>query len=380
MNNVWHRALARRLDRHSLVTPAKADPADVVAGMCGAHAQVMSAAEWSIGLRLDGTGRDEIRHALWTDRSLVKTFGPRGTVHLLPTRDLPLWVGAFSRIPPMPSLQPHGIRMTPEQTEQVIAAIADILADTELTVDELTEAIVTATGPWAGDPVIPAFQGAWARWRQAVTQAAHRGVLCFGTNRGRNVTYTSPHHWSAGFTPADPVASAAELARRYLRSYGPATPAEFARWLGTPPTMASELFKSMDHELQPVELDGSTAWLVAGDDDQFPEPAGLRLLPYFDAYQVGSHPRGLVFPGRASERALSRGQAGNYQVLLIDGMVAGVWHQKRSGRKLHVTVEPLGRLSGVRRRALDDQVARLGEFLDARPELTIGTVTTGPHA
>ena len=62
-------------------------------------------------------------------------------------------------------------------------------------------------------------------------------------------------------------------------------------------------------------------------------PHGVRLLPYFDAYVVGCQPRELLFPGRAAERALAGGQAGNYQVLLIDGVVAGVWHQRRSGRR-----------------------------------------------
>jgi hypothetical protein len=57
-----------------------------------------------------------------------------------------------------------------------------------------------------------------------------------------------------------------------------------------------------------------------------------------------------------------------------------VWHQRRSGRRLAVTVEPLEPLRDARRRELDQQVERLGEFLGCRPELTIGTVTAGAHA
>ena len=45
-------------------------------------------------------------------------------------------------------------------------------------------------------------------------------------------------------------------------------------------------------------------------------PRGVRLLPYFDAYTVGCHPREQLFPGLAAQRALSRGQAGNVPVLL----------------------------------------------------------------
>jgi hypothetical protein len=88
----------------------------------------------------------------------------------------------------------------------------------------------------------------------------------------------------------------------------------------------------------------------------------------------------MLFPGRAGERALARTQAGNYPVLLVDGVVAGVWHQKRSGRRIAITVEPLGRLSASRRRALDAEVGRIGTIVEGRAELSIGTVTVGPHA
>ena len=96
--------------------------------------------------------------------------------------------------------------------------------------------------------------------------------------------------------------------------------------------------------------------------------------------QVGSHPREQLFPGRAWERALSRGQAGNFPVLLVDGVVGGVWHQKRSGKRIAVTVEPLVTLTKAQLAELDDQTQRVGEILEAVAELTIGKVTVGPHA
>ena len=74
------------------------------------------------------------------------------------------------------------------------------------------------------------------------------------------------------------------------------------------------------------------------------------------------------------------GQAGNYPVLLVDGVVGGLWHQRRSGRKLAVTVEPLAALTATQRRQLDDEVALVGEVMQATPTLTVGTVTVGPHA
>lgn len=378
----WAEVCARRLERHALSAPSHdARPADTVRAMCGAHAQVMSAAELSIGLRIAGITSAEVREALWGERSLVKTRGPRGTVHLLPAEDLPMWTGALSALPPSRNVNTKDAPLTPEQTEEVIEAITDALDNAELTVDELTEAIVARTGPWAGELAMPAFQGMWPRWRWAEGTASNRGALCFGANLGRKVTYTSPRRWLPGFRPDEGRAALSNLVKSYLHSYGPATPEHFARWLSVPQRWATELFDSLSGELEQVQVGGNVAWVVAGDTAaSSTPPQGVRLLPYFDAYVVGCHPRELLFPGRAYERALSGGQAGNLPVLLVDGVVAGLWHQRRSGRKLEITVEPFGQLTPTQRRELDGQVDRIGAFLEGIPQLTIGTVTIGPHA
>jgi hypothetical protein len=308
-------------------------------------------------------------------------YGPRGTVHLLPTQDLPMWTGALSATPYGQDADPRNELLTTEQAEAIIAAIAVVLDDAELTADELTEALVDQVGSWAGDPVMAAFQGMWPRWRMAQATAGVRGVFCFGPNRGRNVTYTSPRRWLPGFRPAEERTALAGLVSGYLHSYGPATPQQFAQWLAAPRRWAAELFDSLSSQLQQVEVDGAQAWVAAGDT-QAPSttPQGVRLLPYFDAYAVGCHPRERLYPGRAAERALAAGQAGPFPVLLIQGTVAGVWHQRRSGRKLDITVEPFTDLTAAQRRELGDQVERIGVILEGKPRLTIGPVTAGAHA
>ena len=374
----WSAVVARRLARHGLAAPLAGSPEDVVRAMCGAHAQVMVAGELSVALRLAGGSRAAVQAALWTDHTLTKTYGPRGTVHFLPTADLPMWTGALSALPPH-SPFPEGVRLTPEQTESVLAGIAAVLADAELTVDELTGALADTVGAWAADRVMPAFQELWPRWRQATGLAAHRGVLCFGPNRGRKVTYTSPRRWLPGLTP-DPAGVGA-LLRSYLHAYGPARPRDFAQWLAAPPSWAAGVFADHGGALQSVVVDGVEGRVVAGDVELPADPPrGLRLLPYFDAYVVGSHPRERVYPGRAADRALAGSQAGNFPVLLLDGVVAGVWHQKKAGKRLAVTVEPLRPLPAARRRELATQADRVAEILGGTADLTVGTVTVGAHA
>lgn len=209
--------------------------------------------------------------------------------------------------------------------------------------------------------------------------AGLRGTLCFGPNRGRKVTYTNPARWLPSLPPADPRAALTHVVTSYLHAYGPSTPQRFAHWLNAPVRWASELFASLADELQPVEVEGTPAWVLA-DDTTMPDtpPRGLHLLPYFDgyAYRVGNQPPELLYPGRVGERVLP----GNFQLLIVDGVVGGLWHQRRSGHKLDVTVESLVRLTAAQRDELEHRVARIGEILQAKPQLTFAPVTVGGHA
>ena len=60
------------------------------------QAQVMSAAELTLNARIEDLRRDDIRDALWTHRTLVKTWAMRGTLHLVAADELPELVGALA--------------------------------------------------------------------------------------------------------------------------------------------------------------------------------------------------------------------------------------------------------------------------------------------
>lgn len=397
----WEQATGRRLERHGLAAPVARERLAAQAGMiCGVHAQVMTAGELSLALRVERATRADVRAALWKEHTLVKTYGPRGTVHLLPAAELAAWCAALDAVPFGGGRHAAGIAFSDEEEARVVAAIADALAEAApvaasagaapagsvpaLTADELTEALAERCGPWAVEESVPAFQGLWPRWRQSVHRAAHAGALCFGPPRGRTVTFTNPRHLVPGFDAGDVSGDPADwLALRWLRTYGPATAPEFAKWAAAPQGWARACFETLAAagEIEPVSFVGEEAWIVAGDRE-FPAdaPQSVRLLPYFDAYGIGCHPRARLFPGRAAERALARGQAGPYPLLLLDGVVGGVWHQRRAGRRAVITVEPLRRLTAARRRALESEAERVASALEGRLELAIGPVRVGAHA
>src|SRR5690242_18172501 len=93
----WARAAAWRAHRHCLGRRAPAGSMLAVASrLCGLHAQVLSCAELTAWARVEDLDRQAVQRALWDDRTLVKTWAMRGTLHLLPSDEFALWRGALS--------------------------------------------------------------------------------------------------------------------------------------------------------------------------------------------------------------------------------------------------------------------------------------------
>ena len=91
----WPQVHAFRVQRHHLAKRApKKDLVRVAGDIGGAQAQVMSAAELQLAARTAVSVTD-VRNALWKDRSLVKTWLMRGTLHLVPAEDLPVFTAAM---------------------------------------------------------------------------------------------------------------------------------------------------------------------------------------------------------------------------------------------------------------------------------------------
>jgi hypothetical protein len=86
VNLTWEQVRARRLAR-SRLTDRAGSVVDAARDTCGIQAQLQAAAEH--GLRLRGEG--DVGKALWEERTLVKTWTLRGTLHIHPSDELLLW-------------------------------------------------------------------------------------------------------------------------------------------------------------------------------------------------------------------------------------------------------------------------------------------------
>jgi winged helix DNA-binding protein len=375
-SEVWH----RRVSAHCLSTPAPKDRlVEVVGRMCGVHAQVAASAELSLAVRLADLRQVDVRRALWSERSLVKTYGIRGTLHLFPTHELGVWLAALRSTPPP---RPNPVRdkaLPPDRLDLVVDGIRQALDGRQLTREELEAALVERLGGWVTDAALPAFGGRWPCWQLALGPAALRGVLAFGPNRGNRVTYVRLDQWTGEPAEVDGAVARREVCRRYLAAYGPVTPAELARWLYTTPAAASELIDSLGDEVEQVDVEGWRAAAVRSSrGSASATQPNVRLLPQFDSYVVGCHPRQRLIPDTAPA-ALKRGTGAPFAVLLVDGVVAGLWQRERRGSRLTLRVDPFVPLGRAQQRELAPQAQRIAEFLGVSAELEQGSVEPRAH-
>ena len=300
----------------------------------------MSAAELQVVVRADCTVED-VRKALWKDKTLVKTWLMRGTLHLVPAKDLPLFSAA---------LGVYGMRNTnawlkfmqislPELTD-LIEAIGDALDGQALTREEL----IAKVGKGRAERIQLALRSGWGGVLKPV---ARQGLLCFGPSRGQSVTFVRPQEWLGSWRRLDPQRSLVEIARRYLRAYGPATPKDFTRWWGTWPGVGKTAWAGLAEELAPVSIAGQRADMLASDLDRIAamtmQPS-VRVLPPFDPYLMGYSSRDHLFAAEHSSR-VSRTAGWISAVVLVDGRVVATWTHTAVKGGLAVTVEPFRKLS-----------------------------------
>jgi Winged helix DNA-binding domain len=289
----------------------------------------------------------------------------RGTLHLLPAEDLSLYVAVLgTRWSSVPDSWLRGHGVTRAQFEAIVEKVPRALDGRPRTREQLADRLADSAGSEIREVLL-------SGWGALLKPSAHRGELCFGPNRGRNVTFVRPDRWLGRLPRIEPEEATRELLRRYLAAYGPSSADDLGRWLGLRGAAPKRMLASLAGELAEVSVATRRATLLTADVPALENaraPRSLRLLPAFDPYVVGSRPReDFVAPG--DEPAIFRAQGWVSPVLLVDGQAAGVWSHERRGREVEVRVEPFARLAAWTREPLREEVERLGAFLGAPARL-----------
>ena len=233
------------------------------------QAQDLRAAQLALRARVPGLAPPDVDRAL-NEREFVVTWVNRGTLHFVCPEDVP-WLVALTG-PTQASALARRLKLDgidEDRADRAIRSIAKALADEgPLTRPQLVE----RTGI-EGQPFI-----------HVAFAAAYRGVLVRGPLIGRQHAYVRTEDW-LGPQPKriDRDASLAELARRYLAAFGPATEADLAYWSGLPKRDARAGLEAIAREL--TQYDDGLVDLK--NRRAAPDRAPAKLLPLWDNYLLG---------------------------------------------------------------------------------------------
>jgi Winged helix DNA-binding domain len=365
----WKQALAWRMRRHGLVERASPGELLEVAGrICGLHAQVMSSAELTLWARLEGLAPDAVRRALWEERSLVKLWAMRGTLHLLPAEELGTWLGGLGTYEH--HLKPVWLRnfeITREELDELIDAVGRALDGELRTREELAAEIELVTGsPAMGERV----RGSWGPY---LKPASFRGRLCFGPGEGQRVRFTQPSSWlPGGVEEVEAEEALREITRRYLGAFAPATREDLGRWWAVSPARAGRMLRSLGAEAVELDVEGDSCWMLAehAAEAAATKPENVaRLLPGFDQWVVGASRSAPALLDPEHKARVYRPQGWISPSVLVNGRIEGVWRHERKGGRLAVEIEPFGKLPAWARRQAEREAQRLREFLGGQLEV-----------
>lgn len=326
------------LARQLLLERKRLSPKAVIERLVGLQAQWPQAPYVGIWTRTTSFRRETLEREL-ANATVLKATVMRQTLHLVTRRDYGLIRAAMSEtnFPWESSVAKHLAPAVRALCESGQVTRADGIAHLE------REHGLTGVA-------------ARRAWRAARVRAHlvhhHETALWDARPVGRFVALEEPD-------AHDPTEARAEMFRRYLTAFGPASRRDAVAWsmMHVP-----EIQQALDR-LEPLRrfrdeqgrelLDVPRAPLPDADT-----PAPIRFLPKWDNVLLAFVDRSRVLPEEYRKRVI-RMNGDVAQTFLVDGFVAGTWRVE-DGR---VVTEPFAKLSRPVQRELKDEAARLEAFL-----------------
>jgi hypothetical protein len=367
-----------RMDRHFLNQRAlKKDLEIVVERVCGIQAQMPVAANLQLWARIENLTPEDVTAALWTNRTLLRTWCMRGTAHYLPSSQFPAYLKAIiePRIPRHKEwLAKRGMRefgeiakMDPSQYdfEAILTAVKNALSDGPATREDVAQMVADEVGPEARPWVDTGYY--------IVTKLlAYEGKVCFGPESDGNVTLVLTDRWLPKQSQIEIKPAEDLILSSYLRSYGPATPQDFSAWSGLKMTRVKPIWERGSKHLSEVTLNGKALWVLEQDLKTLLNPrtdsSPVRLLPHFDIFLLGHKDKSHIVDDVHYKQVFKKA-AWIAPILLCDGQAIGIWSQKRTTTKLVVIIEPFKTLTKSQIHDIEAETQRLGDYFELTPEV-----------
>lgn len=361
--------------RHRLAPGrARATAADAAAAVVALHATDPASVYLSAAARLDGATVASIEHALYVERSVVRMLGMRRTVFVVPTPLVPVVQAACTRgvarrerAKLLTFVTQSGFTTRPEKwlagveraTLEALASRGEATAAAlSSDVPELGRRIVVGQGKWQGDVNASS---------RVLFLLAADGHIVRGRPRGSWLStqyhWTTAESWLPGGIPDLATDTAqAELARHWLRAYGPAPADDLKWWAGW--TVAETKRALAATGAVEVETDDGTGHVLADDLDPVEAPPPwVALLPTLDPTAMGWTRRDWYL-GPHRDAVFDR--SGNIgPTIWSDGRIVGGWAHRADGVVATRLLEDVGTEVTA---AVESAAARLGEWIgDVRP-------------
>lgn len=309
-----------RLSSQKLAAPASG-VAETVRWMGALQAQDYQGSFWAVGVRTGQASLSDVERAI-ARREIVRTWPMRGTLHVI-----------------SPELVRPVLRLTGPRIKQRAAARHrqlgiddDVLASARQTLT----AEIRRHGPRTRAELYDSMargglEPEGQRGIHILSQLSRDLVLCFGPQRAKQPTFVLLDEWLSGVPEVPDTAAAAELARRYFRSHGPATVHDFAWWSSLTLSVARRALDECKHELEAAAFAGREYWFDLGAVTG--RTSRWRLLPPFDELVIGYTDRTTV----ADEEHIAKvvpGSNGMFLATVVDseGVLRGVWRKQATRR------------------------------------------------
>jgi len=348
---------ARLARRHHLAPPARVTDVVTLAGdLVGLHGSdpaTVFLSTWS-RLRKPAVTVPVLEQALYADRTLVRTLCMRRTMFVVPTDLVPVVQAAVTE-----ALLPGERRRTVQLIEQsgIAADGATFLAALEeATLAELIER-QEATGAELGravpglDHQIP--MGVGKTWAGTVGLST-RVLFLLSTarrivrGRPKGSWTSSQYRWSPieawlpdGVPVLEPALARADLVRRYLAGFGPATTNDIKWWTGWSVAHTRAALAAAGAVEVALDDPALPGWVLLDDLEPLRTPAPwVALLPSLDPTTMGWQQRSWYLGDHGPALFDRNGNAG--PTVWVDGRIVGGWTQRRTGEIVHRLLEDVG--------------------------------------